>query len=491
VGEVRRALLIGAVLGAVLLTAPAAHAGGLGAPFVTLTGSCSAGGEADLTSGPVGADHPNVVEQLVAGGGPGIGDSEAFGTGDVMYGNTAGLAAGDVFGDGVSCPDATSAVPFTLRLFDVPPVPVTYDGRMSVPTQHSLPFVAPGTAQYVADVSVSQGAVSICETDCTEITGTQTVAMGAQDAGYATLDLEAGDESGPLPAAYHVTIRPLPVSLNGLFLDPSLVRPPTPLSASFGADGDTTVTATVTDAHGAAVRTVATGLPVHAGQQRTLHWNGLDAAGHQPADGRYTLTVHSTDAAGLTSTATTSTVIDSTPPTAVVHQPAGRTGRLRVRVADAGGMTGAPLLSAGGRRVFAPPGYRSLTLRAPSGGWTHGLHARLQVGDSIGNLLKKRFPVRPGGAALRLHANPHALACPGAESRDGAWFTGDIATRRGGVSCLVAQRVALGSEHHRHWSRDGFSCRRTRVRKVSGPPISVFRCRGPGRVPLRFSASQI
>jgi D-glucuronyl C5-epimerase-like protein/PASTA domain-containing protein len=140
-----------------------------GAPFVSHSGTCpSAAGETTFTV-PISADHPDPVAELTADGPATLRDAhgggvDTGGAGTVWEPWGESLSAGDSVNVEVDCSGSTD-VSFTFNLYDAPSTPFTVSGAgTSCPTcsaRNDIRFSAPGTAHYVADLTLTQGSVDL------------------------------------------------------------------------------------------------------------------------------------------------------------------------------------------------------------------------------------------------------------------------------------------------------------------------------------------
>src|SRR5262249_52084794 len=138
------------------------------------------------------------------------------------------------------------------------------------------------------------------------------------------------------PTSWTVRVSPLPVVLSAVTLDTAFARTGEIVTAGYTVSGDTTITAVVTDAGGVQVRTLATALPVDAGDHK-LTWDARGAGGQGLPSGAYTVTISSTDPQGALGSAGQSLTLDNDPPDAELSTPAAiqPTQSAQVTVTDA------------------------------------------------------------------------------------------------------------------------------------------------------------
>jgi hypothetical protein len=306
---VRLAALLGTGAAVLALTAVAfgssgdRAAPGLGTPFVSHSGTCPAATGSTTFTAPISAGHPDPVAELTADGpatlrnadGDGV---DTGGAGTVWEPWGKGLSPGEYVTVEVDCSSSTD-VSFTFDLYDAPSTPFTVSGAgTSCPTcspQNDVRFSAPGTAHYVADLTLAQGSV-----DLSGGPGGQVFASsGTYDLGYlgsGQRDIHLTPLAGPT-AKWSLAVHALPVVLSGLRSDPARIRPKQHTTIGYHVDGDVTLSAAIENSSGALVRKLASGLAVAAGDNR-LEWDGLDQAGSPVPNGTYTVVVTFTDAAG-------------------------------------------------------------------------------------------------------------------------------------------------------------------------------------------------
>jgi hypothetical protein len=315
-----------------------------GSPFVTLSGSVDPNGFQEIDGTPLAAAASSVVARMTESGAseveiapPGSG-SFSVGSGDVVWAPVGGegmLAAGTTPEIEASNDDPVNSAVVSAELFTVPAGPVSYSGvESSLSGPSELPFTTLGDAPYVANVSVSGGAVQVSGGQDSHIFDSPgQYSLGEIAAGGGTLTIRP--VAGP-PAQWSVTITPLPIALTGVSLNHAAAQPGVINTLTFTNDGSTSITANITDSAGTVVRTLASNLPESPGTN-TLVWDGRDSSGIPVPTGTYTVTVTSTDPLGNVSTGQASIEIDSTPPTAsLVASTLTPTQAVQVNFADQG-----------------------------------------------------------------------------------------------------------------------------------------------------------
>ena len=431
---IRRSVLAALGCAAVIAFAPGqAAAAGLASPFASISVSCPANGSGSTTSGtPVSVAHPRVLAKMrnangsgylsVGRGGFGT-DETTFVAGDARWLDLGSLSVNDTPNAQLSScgPGGASAV---VDLYDMPDAPVSFDDQQLAPASWSdtLVFRAPTTARFVADVNLTQGAISVCMLgDCFNTSRTLassgTVPLG-QLQGAEAVSIDALD--GP-SARYSVTIRPLPVAVNEAKFDRAFIAPGSPATATYSLDGETNVTATVLNAAGQPVRQLAANQPFQPGQ-RSLTWDGKDSAGNLLPDGGYTLRIDSRDPYGGAHSGSAQITLDGSGPAVALSAPTTTNGAVTVTLTD----PGAGVDTVGSTvRVDEPPSssdafmssdvsssssfsgsgaQATAVIRPPSGGWKIGTvyTVRVQATDRLENAssLVQAFTIAaPGNAA--------------------------------------------------------------------------------------------
>jgi flagellar hook capping protein FlgD len=481
-------------------------------PFASVAGTCSAGSFSNFQSTRISGNHPYVVVRLTAQGGPGELDGNnpagsagygpsglngvSFGGADTLwtfysdptFGDPTGLQDQDFAYGNVDCADATVDVAYTVDYFDLTTTPTQFMGADTLSGTHpdnTLSFATPAAAHYVADLSLTQGAVALSDG-----TVNQTFASsGRFDLGILARDtygLALTPEDGP-QAKWSVTIHALPVVLSGLKFDRQFERATQITTASYSLDGDVTLTATIRNSAQQVVRSLASSTHVPIGAH-SLTWDGLDSAGSPVPDGTYTLAISYVDAAGNSGGGQTSVVVDDTPPTVNSESPQTLkpTQGLVVDVGDAlSGVVGASL-SVDGKKVRSLGTGETQFVYVPSGGWRGGTHSfAVAATDKAGNTANQggSFIVRqrayvPSCAGPRYKPaslKPHlAGGCARFSLRKIHWKTWTSASAAGTGSLRYNDCTPSCARGH-YRSRPG-----TRL-KLSAPK----RCRSNGRLEFR------
>jgi len=278
---------------------------GLDSPFASGSGTCNPTDHYATFQFPVFADHPNPIAELTTSDRgfletyyTGV-DTGGAGTVWAPYGTS--LLPGDYGDVQIYCDGDASSVSYSVALYDSPATPFTLSGAVtSCPTcgsRNIIQFSAPGTAHYLAELTLTQGGVALC---CDGTGHDQVFASsGTLDLGYVqrgVKTIELRPLAGPT-ADWSLSVHALPVILSRLKFNVSSIRPRQITTIGYRVDGDVTLSAVIENSAGNAVSTVASQLPVLAGD-RTLTWNGLNQAGSPVPNGTYTLAVSVTDAAG-------------------------------------------------------------------------------------------------------------------------------------------------------------------------------------------------
>ena len=296
---------------AMLLGATGASAAEPGV-FATTTTTCSDG----VLDFPVQASaHPNVIfrfKSIGAQGGIGTfgGTSSDFAPGDAgwgLYETPKGVLAGEAPKLYVNCGETGSV---EASLAERPGTPATFNGVTTANYFQGsfIPFTAPGTGQYVLNLSISQGAI--------EVTGIQGILqsggeypLGTLEAGAHNLQIDA--RQGPA-AVWGATVSEVPVAINGLSFGRACMAPGKGIPAKFSVTGDTSITASVLSGSGAVVRSLGIfGVKLGDG---SIPWDGRNSGGGRVANGVYTLGLTSTDPQGDVTSAQTSIAVARTGP---------------------------------------------------------------------------------------------------------------------------------------------------------------------------------
>lgn len=309
----------------------------------------------------------------------------------------------------VGCLEGAPPFAWTLRVFDVPAAPTSFEGTIAFSPLLSrwdgqggsqrLAFRAPAGGSYVAHFNVTVGAIGV-RTPGREprtLASPTALNLGQQNRGVITITLDPRD--GP-PAAYRLTITPVPARIVDLAWDRAAIRPGTITRATYTATGDTTVTGTVQTIAGGAIRTLGNGLKVEMGK-RSLTWDGLNSAGRPVPDGRYRIEISSSDYWKNTSRATAPVIVDSTPPTIrtiTVGQIRPDQG-LVIEVGDAlAGLKSGTITVRGRSLVRLRPAQKRYVV-IPNGGWRGTeRHVVVTAVDNSGNTTTRLVPVRVAGA---------------------------------------------------------------------------------------------
>ena len=248
------------------------------------------------------------------------------------------------------------------------------------------------------------------------------------------------------------------MAINGLSFGQAFMAPGTGLPASFSVTGDTTITATVTNSAGQIVRSLGT-FPVTRNGS-SIPWDGRGAGGASLPDGRYTLTLLSTDPSSDTTSAQTTITLDGTPPTAVMTSP--RTIRLQqsvsFSVADAeSGVASISVLIDGHGGGYSVPPNGEFSYPGP---WNVGGHTwQIQATDNVGN------PRTVSGRFVA--ANPPAPIACNRQVADGA-------ARQSTIPIQLRQRFHR-SFTGQHFSAGQVLCRNLRGNHAAGM-IALYEC---------------
>lgn len=375
--------------------------------FATVSASCDEHYPFVQTP-PQPAAHPNVVARLELSG---LADAEyslfqQWASPTHIYGNEVlwepaeeGLGVGSSYFWTLGCWPGS----YTLQLFDVPTTPTSFtgttaygDGSWEPGTGSTLAYRAPAGAPYVADVTLTQGAIRLTPGSGL---GVVVSSSGSYDLGVLNsglYELHVGSVDGPR-ARWTIRIRAAPVTISGTKFNRPAAKPGVGLTASYTLTSDSTVSAIVLAANGALIRNLGSGFPAARGQ-RSLRWDGLDEYGRPVPSGVYKLRVNAVDVPGNTASGLASVVIDGTRPQVVVLSPRilPRRRGLVVRTTDLHSGLRKATLYVDKRVVASRRGAGSLIFR-PRSGWRPGRHVlRVVASDSVGNVadIARAFRVR-------------------------------------------------------------------------------------------------
>ncbi len=404
-----------------------------GGPFATIAGTAPAGTNALFpavfsAANPLAGPETNVIARVSVSG---LSESDAFVdpdlencvggdpfqpyAGEIVWGPWAGqpsgLPAGYTPSVGV-CPPGNTEPTVSVELFEAPSAPASFTGATFLdpeygaygdvrPAGSELDFVVPGLAQYVAKVTLSSGAISLTGGDgqAQTLSSSGQVSLGSLDAGVNSVTV--GPEAGPL-AQWTVAIDPVPVVLSAVKFSAQYARAGVSETLGYSLDGDATISATIANASGVVVRSLATGLAVPNGGASSLTWDGRSASGNPVPNGTYTAKLVSTDPVGNVSDGTATIVIDSTPPVvSLVSKKLKPRQAVLVRLKDA--LSGV----ASGTATF-DNGHTSVLERGqleieygPSSGWTPGKHTVVVIAtDRAGNRVKRTLTFSVAGLSL-------------------------------------------------------------------------------------------
>jgi FlgD Ig-like domain len=446
----------------VLALAAASAKAGPPVEFGTAATSCMDGGGGNYTTGPVGQARESYVVRLAASG-TGFGQWAPLDIGgsDTAWMFGGSVAAGSSLEGAVFC-NPGAAFSSSLTFFDTPATPTSFLGAttfMSTWSRSYLGFRAPGTAQYVAELTLHQGAVRLIGGSFEQsFASSGSYQLGTLQAGLREVEVRALE--GP-QAIWTVSIRALPVAIGGLTFGRPFARPADILTADYTTSGDTAVSATIMSSAGVPVRQLATGLPVGPGNH-TLTWDGFDEAGAPLGDGAYMLSLRSSDPSGLGGTAQTYVTLDGTPPAVamVSNRKLPAQNAFVARASDSTSGLARATLRIDGRQVTS--GAR-LSYR-PKKGWRQGRHGwslvavdgagnRREAGGSFtitpGNLTRSCRTVvitpRSGNALYGIKAK--GLFCNRARKTLLAWGRAHYRPRRGprGYRCHTVRRYRAGN----------------------------------------------
>ena len=223
-----------------------------------------------------------------------------FQPGDAVWGDLGPVQGGTAAQLNVECNSGGS---ITVDLYDRPAAPASFSGvSTSASTSGEFVFTAIGSGQYVADVSLSEGAIQLANSygPFTTVASSEEVPLGSLPSGQNTLYMQGLD--GPA-ADYSVTLLELPVEVSRLAFTasdgstPAWVAPGTVLTGGFSVSGDTTISAYVHNQLGQVVRHLGSFFAKEGATSVT--WDTRGDGGATLPDGAYSLHLDSTDPAGM------------------------------------------------------------------------------------------------------------------------------------------------------------------------------------------------
>jgi len=356
---------------------------------------------------PSGTDNAIVSVTSMGGAAGLVDDGIAIDPGEMRWDTFNGrLQAGESVGVPAFCSNSVGTIRYTL--YAAPTAPATFSGALGSNGLSELAWVVPGRAPYVADVTLSQGAITIRST---RIGFSQQVGLGDTDPGLNSLLLLG--TPGPL-AMFSVTIRPLPITISNLRLDRQAARPAVPVTARFSVNGTTQLTAVVNNASGRMIRSL-TSRTVQSGD-RSVSWNGRTQNGAPAASGTYRIVLTSRDPLGNVRTSSAPVIIDAHAPGVQVQSGSRpRPGRaFAARVVDnlSGLASASATIDGRNARTQFNNSRREarFTLASPRGGWTPGRNRfRVTARDRAGNTVTRNGVFNVAIAGRRVVLGPRAV----------------------------------------------------------------------------------
>jgi hypothetical protein len=434
------------MIGALVTTAETASADPTATPFATISESYDPASSDMLTAAsPVAASYPNDVVRATQTGNSALevlggttDTNSVLASGDVVWDPIGGYSPGDTPQLYVGSSDTNNAA-FSASFYADPTAPTSYSGVATKGSNDDssslMPFVVPGYASYVVNVSVAGGAIRVSnESD--------EAGQTFEDAGQLSLgDLASGIHEvfvQPVEGAgvqWTISISPEPITIASQQFNRAWSQPGTTNTLHYSVDGDTHLTAEIESASGTVVRTLVSGLFEGAGAH-TLVWDGRDSSGNPVPTGTYTAKLTSDDPVGNTTTATATIGIDSTPPTvSLAHTTLRPTQAVVVRFADSGSgvATGSITIDGAHKQVLRQG---ETTLSYGPRRWAPGRHQVVAVTtDRAGNRTVRTLSFRAKG-------NPTMPIRTG--------LTGPTRTRPGIVVLSVDGSGLLGGITGRH-----------------------------------------
>jgi hypothetical protein len=407
------ALTAGIAIGFLAAAVPAAE-GDPSSPFAAISGSVDAGIDGGTTTTAAGfavpSSHQNVVVSLSQTGSSQLGldsngGSADVGSGDVVWTGGSSLEAGDTPSVTATNDDEANGATFSANFFDEPTAPISYSGVSSTASDDSqLLFLTPGTAPYVASVTVSGGAVRVTGPAASQtFESSGQISLGTLSSGSG--DVTVAPVDGP-QTLWSVSISPEPIQIAGQQFNHVWSQPGIVNTLHYSVDGDTHITAQIENASGTVVRTLASGLFEGAGTH-TLVWDGRDSSGNPVPTGTYTAKLTSDDPVGNVATASGTIGIDSTPPTVTLaHKTLRPSQAVIVRFADQGsGVATGSITVDGTHKQILRQGETTLSYGPRR--WAPGRHQGVAVAtDRAGTRTARTLSFRVKGNGVYVNCLP-------------------------------------------------------------------------------------
>lgn len=305
-------------LSLVALLVPATSGAANPVSFLSASGTCSPPDNGtDWSTAGAGSAHPDTIATYAAEGpvswSPG---PETVGP-DLVWSHGPSFDAGDSAQGLVICGSPT---PFSVHFYDLPTTPTSFSGATTPGSFDSqLYFDAPGKAQYVADLSLSGGAVTLSADNGRSHTFASSgrFQLATLPRGGHAVMLAA--DNGP-QAQWTVSFRALPVSLSAVGFSPAIIAPGEIADLLYTTSGATRVSVTIDKSNGQPVRILATDHRVGLGDHM-LTWDGRTQEGTALPDGLYTAHVVTQDPGGASEAQHAHVRIDRPPDTFWTEHP--------------------------------------------------------------------------------------------------------------------------------------------------------------------------
>ncbi len=227
---------------------------------------------------PVPTDYPNVVTRYISSGAMDFDFGFIRPTGaDTIWSGGPKLLAGETASGTAQCAVATT---YSVAFYAMPTTPTSYTGANSYrSTSSDLHFLAPGEAQYVANIALSSGAIEVVKPGQPVLTqrlaSSGQFALGTLEAGqyYFTLSALEGPQ-----AAWSAQIYALPVALSEVAFSAHAIEPGKFVHLMYTLSGETKLTAVIYNSHNRIVRELASNFTVKRGSH-SLSWGWPQSAG--------------------------------------------------------------------------------------------------------------------------------------------------------------------------------------------------------------------
>jgi len=332
------------------------------------------------------------------------------------FGSSFSWSGSDTFwvpiytGGGLNYAMSCSGPGFEMDLADERRPPVSFSGATTagaevfkfadphynlvvIPGESELPFIAPINDDYTAQVSLSQGAITLDAGQGHKQTFTSS---GTLDLGRSRGIVYVETQPGP-QAHWTVSITAAPLTIRGASASRRYIRPSGIDHIDYKLSSDATVDVRVRGP-GGVVRTLLTNLKQALGANG-VHWDGLDGSRRPVPQGMYKVEIAATNVFRSSAVRSLTVGIDTQPPRVAFGfgKRVNRFQRLKFRVSDtlSGWKTARVYLDGRAAGFYSTRSANAITV-SPHTGWPVGRHRLTVVAtDHVGNRrsYSKRFHV--------------------------------------------------------------------------------------------------